>query len=64
MPHFAGISMLPFHLERMELQSPTATPDQCAVFAKKVDINRLGNNPTKLTVEDVEALYRKILVHK
>ena len=33
-------------------------------FAKKVDINRLGNNPTKLTVEDVEALYRKILVHK
>ena len=35
-----------------------------AAFAKKVDINRLGNNPTKLTVEDVEALYRKILVHK
>ena len=34
-----------------------------AAFAKKVDINRLGNNPTKLTVEDVEALYRKILVH-
>ena len=35
-----------------------------AAFAKKVDINRLGNNPTKLTVEDVETLYRKILVHK
>ena len=48
----------------MKLQSPTATPAQCAAFAKKVDINRLGNNPTKLTVEDVEALYRKILVHK
>lgn len=51
-------------LERMKLQSPTATPAQCAAFAKKVDINRQGNNPTKLTVEDVEALYRKILVHK
>mgnify|MGYP000764330690 FL=1 len=59
-----GVAIFRSLLERMELQSPTATPDQCAAFAKKVDINRLGNNPTKLTVEDVEALYRKILVHK
>ena len=44
---------------------PKGFAEACdAAFAKKVDINRLGNNPTKLTVEDVEALYRKILVHK
>lgn len=50
-------------LTKMDLQPPTATAADCAAFAKQVDINRLGNNPTKLTVEDVEALYRKILIH-
>lgn len=48
-------------LEEFKLPFPTAAADDCFSYADSVNVSRLGNNPTTLTLQDVQTLYKNIL---
>lgn len=45
-----------------ELEKPRTDADSISVFVSKVNVPRLGNNPTNLNASDVEEIYRRILL--
>ena len=49
-------------LTEFELSAPKADESLVCGFASKVNASRLGNNPTILTADDVEAIYRTALL--
>lgn len=49
-------------LREFGLPFPKATLSQCNSFAKSVRTDRLKNNPTVLTLNDVQTIYRNILL--
>ena len=47
-------------LEELELPYPKTEKENIPVFASKVDVTRLGNNPMKFAIEDVINIYTKV----
>lgn len=47
-------------LDELELPYPKTDVQNVSVFASKVDVTRLGNNPFRFTLEDVENIYAEI----
>lgn len=45
-----------------ELEKPSVDESKIPVFVSKVNVPRLGNNPTTLEASDVEEIYRRILL--
>ena len=56
-----AVAILGRLLEEMELKVPSAAPEQIPDFVAKVNVSRLGNNPTVLEAEDVSKIYKRIL---
>lgn len=48
--------------DRFELQTPKTKAENIKTFVSKVNVSRLGNNPTVLSAEDVEQIYKNILL--
>lgn len=49
-------------LSEFELERPKVDESKIKEFVSKVNVSRLGNNPTVLEAQDVENIYRKILL--
>lgn len=49
-------------LTEFELERPKVDESKIKEFVSKVNVSRLGNNPTVLEAKDVENIYRKILL--
>lgn len=49
-------------LSEFELKRPKVDESKIKEFVSKVNVSRLGNNPTVLEAQDVENIYRKILL--
>lgn len=48
-------------LTEFNLDYPSVDEDKIPVFVSKVNVDRLGNNPTTLSADDVTAIYKMIL---
>lgn len=49
-------------VDEFKLEKPTASADKIDEFVSKVNVARLGNNPTTLTSSDVAEIYKGILL--
>jgi alcohol dehydrogenase class IV len=49
-------------LNEFKLDNPTVDESQIPIFASKVIVSRLGKNPTTLDENDVEEIYKRILL--
>ena len=49
-------------VDEFKLEKPTASADKIDEFVSKVNVARLGNNPTTLTSNDVAEIYKGILL--
>ena len=47
-------------LDELDLPMPKTNEENIPVFASKVDVTRLGNNPFELTLDDVTNIYAEI----
>lgn len=57
-----GVKIFENLLKEFELQAPKAEKSQIKTFAGKVNVPRLGNNPTTLESADIEKIYENILL--
>lgn len=48
--------------DRFKLDKPTIDESNIKTFVSKVNVSRLGNNPTTLSADDVEQIYKNILL--
>lgn len=56
-----GLDIFRNILTEFELDYPKTDAEKIPVFVSKVNVDRLGNNPTRLEASDVENIYRMIL---
>ncbi len=49
-------------IKEFNLEQPAVNENMIKDFVAKVNVQRLGNNPTKLNAQDVEQIYRNILL--
>ena len=59
-----GLELFNKLVEEFNLESPQVKVEQLESLSLSVNVERLNNNPVRLTVEDIYALYQKLIAQE